>query len=79
MEGFHIIFQGVEDHRKSNATKHGLIEMLVTALPETLSGSSSCSGFARYAEHKQEFLRKFTELKGGPPEPRRLLRRVRRP
>ena len=79
MEGFRIIFQEVEDHRKSNATKHGLIEMLAVALPETLAGSSSCSGFARYAEHKQEFLREFMELKGGPPEPRRLLRGVRRP
>ena len=37
MEGFRIIFQEVEDHRKSNATKHGLIEMLAVALPETLA------------------------------------------
>ena len=71
MEGFRTIFQGVEDPRRSNATKHGLIEMLATALPATLSGSSSCSsscsGFARCAECKQEFLREFMELKGGPP------------
>ena len=67
MEGFRAIFQGVGDPRKSNATRHGLIEMLAVALPATLSGSSSCSGFARYAEHKQEFLREFMELKGGPP------------
>ena len=67
MKGFRAIFQGVEDPRKSNATKHDLIEMLVIALLATLSGSSSCSGFARYAEHKQEFLREFMELKGGTP------------
>ena len=67
MKGFRAIFQGVEDPRKSNATKHELIEMLVIALLATISGSSSCSGFARYAEHKQEFLREFMELKGGVP------------
>ena len=62
MKGFRIIFQGVGDPHKSNSTKHGLIEMLAT-----LSGSSSCSGFARYAECKQEFLREFMALKGGSP------------
>ena len=67
MEGFHTIFQRFEDPRKSNATKRGLIEMLAVALLATLSGSSSCSGFARYAECKQEFLREFMELKCGPP------------
>ena len=67
MEGFRAIFQGVEDPRKSNATKHDLIEMLAVALLATLSGSSSCAGFARYAECKYEFLREFMELKGGPP------------
>ena len=67
MERFRTIFQGVGDPRKSNATKHNLIEMLVIALPATLSGNSTCSGFARYAEFKQEFLSGFMELKGGPP------------
>ena len=66
MEGFRTIFQRVEDPRKSNATKHDLIEMLAVALPATLSDSSSCSGFARYAEHKQEFLREFMELMSMP-------------
>ncbi len=66
MEGFRAIFLGVDDPRKSNATKHGLIEMLAVALLATLSGSSSCAGFARYTECKQEFLREFMELKGGP-------------
>ena len=32
MEGFRAIFQGVDDPRKSNATKRGLIEMLAVAL-----------------------------------------------
>ena len=67
MEGFRAIFQGVGDPRKSNATKHDLIEMLVIALLATLSGSSSCAGFARYAECNCEFLKEFMELKGGPP------------
>ena len=67
MEGFRAIFQGVEDPRKSNAKKHELIEMLVIALLATLSDMPSCSGFARYAKYKYEFLREFMELKGGPP------------
>ena len=67
MEGFRAIFQGVGDPRKSNATKHGLVEMLVIALLATLSGKSSCSSFARYARYKYEFLSQFMALKGGPP------------
>ena len=62
MEGFRTIFQGVEDPRRSKATKHGLIALLAA-----LAGSSSCSGFVRYAECKQEFLSEFMELEGGPP------------
>ena len=67
MEGFRAIFQGVEDPRKSNATKHDLNEMLAIALLATLAGKSSCSSFARYAEFNCEFLSEFMELKGGPP------------
>ncbi len=67
MERVRAIFQGVDDPRKSNATKHDLIEMLVIALLATLAGKSSCSSFARYAKVKYEFLKGFLELKGGPP------------
>ena len=67
MDGFREIFQGVDDPRKSNATKHDLTEMLTIALLATLTGKSSCSAFALFAEHKEEFLREFMELKGGPP------------
>ena len=67
MEKLRAIFQGVDDPRKSNATKHDLIEMLVIALLATLSGKSSCSSFARYAKVKYKFLKGFLELKGGPP------------
>ena len=67
MERIRAIFQGVGDPRKSNAKKHGLIEMLVIALPTTLSGKSSCSSFARYAKVNCEFLKGFLELKGSPP------------
>ena len=52
MEGLRAIFQGVEDPCESNAKKHDLIEMLVTALLATLAGMSSCSSFARYARVK---------------------------
>ena len=67
MERVRTIFQGVDDPRKSNATKHDLIEMLVIALLATLAGKSSCSSFARYAKVNCEFLKGFLELRGGPP------------
>ena len=67
MEGFRFIFQGVGDPRRSNATTHDLVEMLAIALPATLTGWSSCNSFARFAECKIEFLRRFMRLKGGPP------------
>ena len=56
MEGLRCIFQGVEDLRKSNATKHDLTDMLAITLLATLSGWSSRSSFARYARCKWEFL-----------------------
>ena len=34
MEEFHHIFEGVEDPRKSNATRHDLHEMLMTCLQQ---------------------------------------------
>ena len=67
MEGFRAIFQGVDDPRRINATKHDLIEMLVIALLTTLSGKSSCNSFAWYAKYNCEFLSEFMALKGGPP------------
>ena len=67
MDGFRDIFQCVDDHRKSNATKHDLTEMLMIALLATLTGKSSCSSFARFAKHKFKFLKDFMALKGGPP------------
>ena len=63
-----LFFKGLTPPpRKSNATNHDLIEMLVIALLAALSGKSSCSSFARYARVKYEFLKGFLELKGGSP------------
>ena len=73
MEGFHAIFQGIGDPRKSNAKKHGLNETLAT-----LTGKSSCSLFARYPKFEFAFLSGFMELKGGPPSRGRVLRPVQR-
>ena len=47
MGKFRTIFHRVEDPRKRNATMRDLIGMSVIALPATLSGVSSCSGFSR--------------------------------
>ena len=67
MEGFRNIFQGVEEPRKSNAVKHDLVEMLTIALLASLTGLTSCNGFALFAKHKLEFLRGFMRLEGGAP------------
>ena len=57
MDGFREIFQGVEDPRKSNATKNDLTEILTIVLLAALTGKSSCSSSARFAKDNCEFLR----------------------
>ena len=44
MEGFRIIFQGVDEPRKSNAAERDLIEMLTISLLASLTGVTSCNG-----------------------------------
>ena len=43
MQGFAPIFEGVEDPRTSNATRHNLHEMLMIALLCVVCGSQTCT------------------------------------
>ena len=67
MEEFSHIFEGVEDPRKSNATRHDLHEMLMIGLLSTMCGGEGCSDMALFGHTKREFLDSFVILKHGIP------------
>ena len=67
MEEFHHIFAGVEDPRKSNATRHDLHEMLMIGLLSTMCGGEGCSDMALFGHTKRAFLDSFMTLKHGIP------------
>ncbi len=63
---FHI-FNGITDPRRSNAMRHDLHEMLMTALLTVMSGGETCADTVEYAEIKKKFLLGFMYLKHGTP------------
>ena len=67
MEEFSHIFEGVEDPRKSNATRHDLHEMLMIGLLSTMCGGEGCCDMALFGRTKREFLESFMTLKHGIP------------
>ncbi len=67
MEEFSHIFEGVDDPRRSNATRHDLHEMLMIGLLCTLSGGEGCCDMSLFAKTKEPFLRTFMSLKHGIP------------
>ena len=67
MEGFSRLFDGVEDPRRSNATRHDLYEMLMIALLSMLCGGEGCTDMERFGRAKESFLRGFMTLKHGVP------------
>ena len=67
MEEFHHIFEGVEDPRQSNATRHDLHEMLMIGLLSTMCGGEGCSDMALFGHTKRAFLDSFMTLKHGIP------------
>lgn len=66
-EDFSGLFAGVEDPRRSNATRHNLHEMLMIGLLSTMSGGETCSDMALYGRIKEDFLRQFMRLEHGIP------------
>ena len=67
MEDFSHIFEGVEDPRTSNATRHDLHEMLMIGLLSTMCGGEGCCDMALFGTTKKPFLRTFMTLKHGIP------------
>ena len=61
------IFEGVEDPRTSNATRHDLHEMLMIALLCVICGGRTCTDMALFGRSKEGFLRRFMKLEHGIP------------
>ncbi len=78
------VFNGVDDPRRGNATRHDLQEMLTIAFPFFLSGGRNRPGMERFGRMKEGFPPRFmspgTESRATTPSPTsstRLLRRGR--
>jgi hypothetical protein len=56
------ILGSVPDPRTGNAQRHGLLDMLVTALAASVFGAESCVDFAEFAEDREVLLREFLSL-----------------
>ena len=67
MRDFTHIFEGVDDPRRSNATRHDLTDMLMIALLGMICGAENCSDMARFGRAREDLLRKFLSLKHGIP------------
>ncbi len=67
MERFDACFSDVKDPRTGNARRHDLLEVLFISLCASLCGAESCVDMAEFAEAKEEVLRGFLKLEGGPP------------
>jgi len=67
MDRFRMAFDGIEDPRTGNRLEHDLQEILFIALCASLCGAESCVDMADFGEAKEEVLRGFLELGGGPP------------
>jgi predicted transposase YbfD/YdcC len=67
MNGFAAAFSALSDPRRPNARHHKLLDILAIAFCACLCGAESCVDMADFAEAKEEVLREFLDLEGGPP------------
>jgi predicted transposase YbfD/YdcC len=67
MLGIAAAFATLEDPRRPNARHHKLLDILVIAFCASLCGAESCVEMAGFALSKEEVLREFLDLEGGPP------------
>jgi predicted transposase YbfD/YdcC len=67
MNGFAAAFSTLADPRRPNAQKHKLLDILTIAFCASLCGAESCVDMADFAAAKEEVLREFLDLEGGPP------------
>jgi predicted transposase YbfD/YdcC len=79
MLGMAEAFAALEDPRRPNARHHQLLDILVIAFCASLGGAESCVDLADFAAAKEDVLREFLTLEGGPPSHdtfRRVFRRL---
>jgi predicted transposase YbfD/YdcC len=69
MLGIAAAFAARKDPRRPNARHHKLLDILVIAFCASLCGAESCVDRAGFALSKEEVLREFLTLEGGPPSP----------
>jgi len=62
MQDFGRIFDGVEDLRTSNATRHDLHEMLMITLLCMICGGQTCTDMELFGRSKEAFLRRLMKL-----------------
>jgi predicted transposase YbfD/YdcC len=67
MNGFAAAFSALSDPRRPNARQHKLLDILAIAFCACLCGAESCVDMAEFAQAKQDVLREFLDLEGGPP------------
>ena len=61
------LFEGIEDPRTSNATRHDLHDMLMIGLLAIICGGEGCTDMAIFGREKEDFLRRFLKLEHGIP------------
>ena len=61
------VFQGLEDPRKSNATKHDFAEMLTSGVIAVICGYETCVDMESFSKANRDFLGTFLELKHDIP------------
>src|SRR3954466_4580350 len=69
MPGIAQVFAALQDPRRPNACHHKLLDILVIAFCASLCGAASGVDMAGFALSKEEVLREFLDLEGGPPSP----------
>ena len=67
MEKLRIIFNGLEDPRKSNATRRDFHEMPAISVLSSLCGGQTCVDMADFAKNNEGLLRRFMRPEHGPP------------
>src|SRR5690625_7443725 len=67
MDKIEAVFEGLEDPRTGNATRHSLHEILVIAVCTLLCGGQTCADMALFGRAKRELLEELLRLEHGIP------------
>jgi hypothetical protein len=67
VNGFATVFSALSDPRRPHARDHQLLDIGAIALCACLCGAESGLARADFAAAKQDVLREFLDLAGGPP------------